>query len=369
MHLTVTREQLLKPLSAVHSVVARGSDAFSNPILGNFLFEVKPDRLTVTASDLVVELSSSMALNNASAGTITLPGRKLLDIVRELPDATAISITTDKDMAILKSPSGYYKLATLPAKDFPRVTLDDIKRKVRIEAPTLRTLMERSLHAMGKDDARAFLNGLCLEIREGRFYSVGTDGHRLAVASTPIAADTAGMRVVIPRKGAQELFALIQAYDQPIDLELGMRNLSLSLPDTVYITSLIDAKFPDYWEVIPSYSGQDIYVGRQALLEAVQRADIMNENGKRSVAIAVSPNTIKVMSTNAKEENATDAIDAQTSIPELLLGCNAAYLLDALRATPTDDIRLAVRNASTSIVLTPRVGAEDLTQVIMPVRL
>lgn len=371
MRITLTREQLLKPLTTVHGVVARGSDTFVNPILGNVLVSAADSRLTVTASDAQVELTATTAVQGAEPGITTLPARKLTDIVRELPDGTTITLTLDKTHAVLKTDTSRFTLAFLPPKDFPRVVLTEqsIQRTVAIDAQQLRALMERTMHAMGKDDARIFLNTLFLEIRQERFYCVGSDGHRLAVASLPMTPGQQDLHVLLPRKGATELYSLLQGVEGDVVLELGDRHLRVSLPDTVYITTLVDAKFPDYSIVIPSYAGAPIIVKRKALLEAVERADIMNENGRRSVALAISPNTIKVTSDNRQEENATDAIDAQTQIAELLVGCNATYLLEALRATPDEDVRMCMRDQHTSIVMTPVKDAESMLQVIMPVRL
>jgi DNA polymerase III subunit beta len=310
-------------------------------------------------------------VSGAEPGITTLPARKLTDIVRELPDGTVITITLDKTHAVLKTATSRFTLAFLSPKDFPRVAMTDprVERTLVLDAKQLRALMDRSMHAMGKDDARVFLNALFLEIREHRLHCVGSDGHRLAVASLPMPPGTCDVQALISRKASTELFALLQGIEGEIALELSARHLRVSLPDTVYITSLIEAKFPDYRSVIPLYSGEPILVKRMALLEAVERADIMNENGRRSVALTITPNTLKVTSDNRQEDNATDAIDAQTKIPELQVGCNATYLLEALRATPDEDVCMCMRDHNTSIVMTPVKDADSLMQVIMPVRL
>jgi len=372
MHLPTTREVLLKQISKVLGVVGRGTDLFDKPVLGNVLIRLEHNgRMLVTGTGTQLEITAESEVPDGSTlGSATLPARKLTDILRSLPEGSAITLTVDKDRATLKTHSSRYILATLPPAEFPLIeTPPRSDRTLTIEAKILATLMRRCAHAMANQDVRAFLNTMLIELKQGRFHCVASDGHRLSIASVPVSTNGQNERILISRKAAQELLDIVESSDGAITLEIADRFLRVVTNGLTFLTQLIGDQFPDYAAVVPLDLGSEIIVRRQLLIDAVERADILADSQHHAVALEITRNTIKVQGQNKEKEDAQDAIDATTTIDDMRVGVNAGYLLDALRVVPTEDVRLWLRGNAQSVLLTPTADVENLTQVIMPVRL
>ncbi len=244
MKLEIQREQLLKPLQHVIGVVERKQTL---PVLANILINAGDDELTLTATDLEVEIIATIRLAVHEGGTTTLPARKLLDILRALPDDAALSLKVDDARAQLRSGRSRFTLATLPAADFP--ALEDLAFEGRLSTiqGDLKKLIERTHFAMAQQDVRYYLNGLLLDVVEGRVRAVATDGHRLALDEIEVDGETPLSRqVIMPRKGVQELLRLLADTDDNVSLGIGANHVQVDLDGTRFTTKLIDGKFPDY---------------------------------------------------------------------------------------------------------------------------
>lgn len=372
MRLTISRETFLKTLAKVMGVVGRGTDLFNKPILGNVLVRIANGKLAITASDLEVEITADTMVPDApvgASGDVTLPARKLADILRALPEDCRLDLSVKQDAATLTTTGSRYVLKTLPVADFPLAQVPQAERHVSIPAKELAIAMRRCSHAMGYQDARIFLNALLIEIKDGNFNCVASDGHRMAIARTAAAAGTKDQRVLIPRKAAEELLPIVERADGEIRLDVSAKHLRVATDGLTFQTQLVDALFPDYAALVPPYAGGDIIIQRQPLIDAIERVDILADEHHHAVGIDVSPNAVKVHGKNKTKEDAVDALDAKTQIDAMTVGFNAKYLLDALRAVPTDDVRMCLRGNGQSLVMTPVMEDPNLTQVIMPVRL
>ena len=194
MKLEIQREHLLKPLQQVIGVVERRQTL---PILSNVLFAARDGELTLTATDLEVEISARSSLEIAEPGETTLPARKLLDILRALPDGVIVSLVIEGDKALLRSGRSRFSLITLPATDLP--TLDDLSFDGQIRVPQgfLKSLIEYTHFAMAQQDVRYYLNGLLMDITEEQIRAVATDGHRLALYEVEVKSDSPIVRQLI----------------------------------------------------------------------------------------------------------------------------------------------------------------------------
>ena len=203
MKLTAEREKLLAPLQAVIGVVERRQ---TMPILANVLLSVRDGRLAITATDLEVEMVAATEVAVQQAGDITVPGRKLLDILRALPEHSAVSVTVAAEKIVIKAGRSRFSLSTLPAAEFP--VIDDINAQqvIAIERAALARLLEKTHFSMAQQDVRYYLNGMLLEIDGQMLRAVATDGHRLALSEAPLAVKTkVTQQVIVPRKGVLEL--------------------------------------------------------------------------------------------------------------------------------------------------------------------
>ena len=209
MQFGIQREALLKPLQQVVGVVERRQTL---PVLANLLVQAQDGKVAFTGTDLEVEMVASIAVEGASDGEVTIPARKLFDIVRALPDGVHIDLALNGERVALKAGRSRFTLATLPASEFP--TIDDIELVERVSLPeaVLKDLMDRTAFAMANQDVRYYLNGMLLDLNEDTLRCVATDGHRLALAETALSSGVGSRRqIIIPRKGVMELIGLFEA--------------------------------------------------------------------------------------------------------------------------------------------------------------
>lgn len=366
MQFSIQREVLLKPLQQVVGVVERRQTL---PVLANLLVQVRDGRVAFTGTDLEVEMVASTPADDASEGEITIPARKLFDIVRALPDGVRIDVRQQGERVGLNAGRSRFTLATLPASEFP--TIDEIELVERIVVPeaVLKDLMDRTAFAMANQDVRYYLNGMLLDLEESTLRCVATDGHRLAMAETPLSAGVSARRqIIIPRKGVLELAGLFEAGDGDVDLEIGRNHLRVRRGDVVFTSKLIDGRFPDYEAVIPIGADREVELERDDLRAALQRAAILSNEKYRGVKLEVSPDRLQIVAHNPEQEEAVEELEAKTSVDELSVGFNVGYLMDALGALRGERVTVSLRDGQSSCLI-QAAGDAGARHVIMPLRL
>lgn len=360
---------MLKPLQATQGVVERRQTL---PILANILLVVEKDRLSVTATDMEVELVAKAPLSGATPGEITVPARKLLDICRALPAEAKISFNVDGEKAVIRSGKSRFSLTTLPAGEYPSADRPADEASVVIKQGDLKRLIELTHFAMAHQDVRYYLNGLLLELAADELRAVATDGHRLAIAEMNITADVGeSPRVLIlPRKGVGELLRLLGGDDDEMELVIGSNAVRAEFSDMQFTSKLIDGRFPDYERVIPDADRADkqIEVDKEVLRQCLARAAILSNDKYRAVRLNLAPGTLRVMANNPEQEEAEDELDISYDGEALEVGFNVVYLMDALNAVPGDAARLFFTDASSSCLIAP-AGDARCRYVVMPMRL
>jgi len=366
MRFELERQALLKPLQSVIGVVERRQTL---PVLSNVLLDVGSDHLNVTATDLEVELRAGVAVDNAEAGQITLPARKLVDIVRNLPEGAAVEVSVQGDRAVVKAAHSRFTLATLPAGDFPTVEEIGEVKGLELGQSALRRLIDKTHFSMALQDVRYYLNGLLLELEPSALRAVATDGHRLALSemSDGVSVD-APKQVIVPRKGVQELLRLLEQSDDRVHVDLGENHIRVSLPEIRFTSKLIDGRFPDYGRVIPQDAGNVVKVERDVLRQALVRASILSNEKYRGVRFVVSADRLVIQSNNPEQEEAEEEVAAAYQGPELEIGFNASYMLDALAAIEEQTVEIALIDANSSALISGEGNDRD-KYVVMPMRL
>jgi DNA polymerase-3 subunit beta len=366
MQFSIQREALLKPLQQVVGVVERRQTL---PVLANVLVKVAAARLSLTATDLEVEMVACADVEKPDDGEITIPARKLFDIVRALPDGALISLKLNTDRVALSAGRSRFTLTTLPASEFPLVDEIELVEKVSLPEEVLRDLMERTAFAMANQDVRYYLNGMLLDLQEHTLRCVATDGHRLALKETQLQTTvTTRRQVIIPRKGVNELVGLLETGDGLVELEFGRNHLRVHRGDVTFTTKLIDGRFPDYEAVIPLGADKSATLDREVLRGALQRAAILSNEKYRGVRLELSPGKLRIVAHNPEQEEAVEEVEADTKVAELAVGFNVGYLLDALGALRGDKARLSLRDAQSSCLVQEQDN-EQARHVIMPLRL
>lgn len=366
MKLTTSREALLKPLQAVIGVVERRQ---TMPILANVLVSARKGELTIAGTDLEVELLATSESESVSVpGEITLPGRKLLDIARALPEGANLSLALEGDRFTIKSGRSRFVLATLPAAEFPLVEKIDAANKLRIAQGDIRSLLERTQFSMAQQDVRYYLNGLLLETTKKVMRAVATDGHRLALSEISLEKqDITPSQVIVPRKGVVELSRLLNSSDD-VELAIGTNHLRATVGPIRFTSKLIDGRFPDYERVIPASSGSTMLANRESLRQALQRAAILSNEKYRGIRWDVSKNLLKLQANNPDQEEAQEELEVQYTGDAMEIGFNVTYLLDALAAVTTEEVEVALLDPNSSCLIRP-TNATHSKYVVMPMRL
>ena len=365
MKLSAPRETILKPLQAVIGVVERRQ---TMPILANVLLQAGGGRLRITATDLEVELVAGVDLDVDQDGEITVPGRKLLDICRALPEGATVKAELVGDRLTVRSGRSRFTLSTLPAADFPLVDSVGAAERIRLTQPAMRRLVERTHFSMAQQDVRYYLNGMLLETRDGVLRAVATDGHRLAMCETSLADGSGPNRqVIVPRKGVLELQRLLDG-DSDMDVAIGRSHIQVDLGDIRFTSKLIDGRFPEYSRVIPGETDNIVKADRELLRRALQRTAILSNEKYRGIRLTLSEGLLTIQAHNPEQEEAEEQVEVEYGGDALEIGFNVTYLLDALGVIDEDNVEVGLVDANSSCLI--RAPASDDSKfVVMPMRL
>ena len=365
MKFTAAREALLKPLQAVIGVVERRQ---TMPILSNVLMIAKDGQLSVTATDLEVELVAQTEIEAESDGEITVSGRKFLDICRALPEGSTISVSLSGEKLSVRAGRSKFNLVTLPAAEFPVV--EDIKagQTISVSQEALGRLIEKTHFSMAQQDVRYYLNGMLLEAGGNHLRAVATDGHRLALCQAVIeGSPMEEQQVIVPRKGVLELQRLLSG-EGDLNIELGSNHVRIQLDGIRFTSKLIDGRFPEYDRVIPKESSNELKADRGEFKGALQRTAILSNEKYRGIRLVIRDSGVVLQAHNPEQEEAEEELGVEYSGEDIEIGFNVIYLLDALSAVEGDDVTLSVQDSNSSCLIR-QPGNPDCTFVVMPMRL
>lgn len=367
MHFTIQREALLKPLQLVAGVVERRQTL---PVLSNVLLVVDGQQLSLTGTDLEVELVGRVTLEEpAEPGEITVPARKLMDICKSLPNDALIDIRVDETKLVVKAGRSRFTLSTLPANDFPTVEEGPGSFTFTLVQSKLRRLIERTSFAMAQQDVRYYLNGMLIEVQTGVLRAVATDGHRLAMCSMEAGIEQADRhQVIVPRKGILELARLLTEQDGTVDIVLGQHHIRATTGEFTFTSKLVDGKFPDYERVLPKGGDKLVLGDRQVLREAFSRTAILSNEKYRGIRLQLANGLLKIQANNPEQEEAEEEVAVDYNGGNLEIGFNVSYLLDVLGVMTTEQVRLILSDSNSS-ALVQESGNDDSAYVVMPMRL
>ena len=365
MKLTASREALLKPLQAVIGVVERRQ---TMPILANVLLVARDGSVSVTATDLEVELVADPNVQVDAAGEVTVPGRKLLDICRALPDDAEVSISQSGEKLMLKSGRSKFSLTTLPAAEFPTVEDINAGQSVSVAQAALMRLIEKTHFSMAQQDVRYYLNGLLLETGAASLRTVATDGHRLALCEVTLdGGELPEQQVIVPRKGVLELQRLMTGEGE-LTIELGTNHVRIQLEGIRFTSKLIDGRFPEYERVIPQDTSNTMSADRGLFKAALQRTAILSNEKYRGIRLIIRSGGLLLQAHNPEQEEAEEEIEIGYDGEEIEIGFNVNYLLDAIGAIESDEVSLSLVDSNSSCLLR-EPGKDDCKYVVMPMRL
>ena len=363
------RDTLLAPLQSVSGIVEK---RHTLPILSNVLLEKKADKLTLLATDIEIQITTSTEADTASGdGAVTVGARKLQDILRSLPDTAEVSLNLEDKRLQLKAGKSRFSLQTLPAEDFPRMALAEGESKsFTVTQKQFRHLLGQTQFAMAAQDVRYYLNGLLLLVDGNELRAVATDGHRLAYASMALDGVVSESRqeLILPRKTVLELSRLLADSDEPLLIELAANQIRFKFGQISLVSKLIDGKFPDYERVIPATLKNVVTLNRAALLQSMVRAAILTNEKFRGVRLVLTPGSMKIMAANAEQEEAQEEIEVEYNGDSIDVGFNVGYLLDVLNNCSVEAVEWGFNDANSSALLTIP-GNDRFKYVVMPMRI
>jgi DNA polymerase-3 subunit beta len=368
MKFVITREALLRPLNLAAGVVERRQTL---PILSNVLLVLNGQRLSITGTDLEVELVGHVELEDVpeSQGEVTVPARKLVDICKSLPDGSRLEFTLDDQRLVIRSGRSRFALSTLPASDFPNVEDSPGSIELQLKQADLKRLIDRTSFAMAQQDVRYYLNGMLWEVKPGHLRVVATDGHRLAMCTlTSDIQPEQPTQVILPRKGVIELSRLLTDVDGTVAVVIGTNHFRANTGGVQFTSKLVDGKFPDYERVLPRSAGKVIYGDREELRHAFSRTAILSNEKYRGIRMNLNAGSLRIVANNPEQEEAEEEVSVDYQGEVLEIGFNVSYLLDVLGVLSDRNVKLSLADANSSVLLEETESGDSL-YVVMPMRL
>lgn len=361
------RDELLGPLSSVSGIIER---RHTLPILSNVLIERSAGALSFLATDIEIQITArGTADSGGEAKAVTVGARKLVDILRALPEAAEVTLQQQDKRLLVKAGKSRFALQTLAAEDFPRLAkpAGDIA-SFSLPQKALRRLLGLVQYAMAQQDIRYYLNGLLMVAEEKTLKLIATDGHRLAYAGLPLDAKIPKQEVIVPRKTVIELGKLLADTDDEVKIELSSTQASFSFGGVELVSKLVDGKFPDYTRVIPVGHKNKLSIGRDVLRQALQRAAILSNEKFRGVRWVLTDGSLKIVSSNTEQEEAEETLEIDYKGSPLDIGFNVNYLLDVLNNVAGSEVECLFGDAASSALLSFPTEA-DFKYVVMPMRI
>lgn len=368
MKFEVARSALSRAIQLVSGVVERRQTL---SILSNVRLVVEGDELSLTGTDLELEMVARIKLDKPAAegGDVTLPARKLADLWRSLPEDASVAVSGSGERLTLRSGRTRFTLSSRPSAEFPSFDVSGVRCTLELAAEDLQRLINRTSFAMAQQDVRYFLNGLLFEVTPEHVRAVATDGHRLALTSVlREAGGTQRMQAIVPRKAVQEIGRLVGEGAQRAEIALGDAFMRVTAGDFTLTTKLVDGKFPDYEKVIPKAGSQHAIGSRDALRQAFTRAAVLSNEKYRGVRLVLAPGLLTVHANNPEQEEAEESIEVDSAGEGLEISFNVSYLQEVLAAISNDVVRINLSDSNSSALI-DIPGDDSSVYVVMPMRL
>jgi DNA polymerase III subunit beta len=370
MKFIVNSSYLLKQLSNINGVITSNPVV---PILENFLFEIDKSNLTVTASDLQTSMITEITVESKEKGSIAVPARILLDTLKNLPDQpVTFSIDPASYSIEISSDNGRYKLAGENATDFPKVPSISNDFSAQISSEVLAKAVNNTIFATSSDELRPAMTGVYVNLGEKNTTFVATDGHRLVrYRRTDIKSDS-GNAIIIPRKALNLLKATLPTENTDVSIDFNMSNAFFKFGTIRMICRLIDERFPDYENVIPSSNPIKMTISRMDLLGSLRRISIYANKTTHQVRLKITGSELQISAEDLDFSNeANERLSCEHEGEDIEIGFNAKFLIEMLSNATADQIRLNMSASNKAGVITPaeKDKGEDILMLVMPVML
>ena len=373
MQLDIKKENLIKKLNYVVNAIDK---KHANLILANVLIQAKHGILCLTGSDLEIEITTTINLATiAVEGEVTVNAKKFLDIIKNLPNETTISLNEqqEKNQLLIKTNHSKFVLAILDAKDYPYIEGWSPICSLTLSQSTLKTAIDDCAFAMANNDARYYLNGLLFEITAQNINLVATDGHRLAISNfTNNLSNLDNLQTIFSRKSVIELNKILTHTDQEVKLQIGKNYIKAQINEEInFIAKLVEGNFPDYAKVIPSETKVKLELDKQEFKNTLLRVSILSNEKYRGVKLVLKNDDLLICANNSSDERAEETLKINPTYTEMEIGFNVSYLLDVINVIKGNKICIELKDENTSALINNKNTQNDNTNkyIIMPMRI
>ena len=367
MNTQLTVRELLEPLQIVIGVVEKKQTL---PILSHVLIQLNNNQLTLTTTDMEIELRASHSINTQEEISFTVYAKDLIDIIRKLPEETIIQFIIEESKIYIKTNNNSFELNTFNHQDFPSLPKIENSDVIKVKRNALKALIENTSFSMGNQDIRAYLNGLYFEVDQNSITVVATDGHRLSIGEIKQTNTLEHKKtVILPRKAVLELTKLLNKYEHDeVDIHLSENYFYLVSDNTTIISRLIDGNFPNYAQVIPTDYENTIVIDRQEFLSSLQQASIFVEERTKGVKLVFKDSKLNIFS-HSERGQAKTQFTIKNFNKEIEIAFNIHYLISILEKLTTNEINMVVPGGENQSCLLSSIDDETYQYVVMPMRI
>ncbi len=363
MKIGITKENFLKGLQQVQSVISTHS---TRPILFNVLVKAEKQKLFLVATDLVVSIRCAVEANIKKTGASTFPARRLLSIVRELPQEEVEMEVMDSNIAAIQCGSSDYKIFGLAADEFPALPVFDDSRAITINQGTLKEMLKKTAYAVSIDESRQILNGIMMGMRDQKLTIVATDGRRLALVEQEIEVPPDTQKdLIIPTKTVNELIKLL-GDDGVVKIQALPNMVAFDLGSVLVTSKLIEGSYPNFKQVIPSQCEERITIDRENLLTAIRRVALLTSDKNPSVKLTFAKNQVQIVVVTPDVGEAHESIPIKYTGKSISMAFNPEYLMDPLRNLTSDEVAIELVDDLSPAVIKCEI---PFLYVLMPLRL
>ncbi len=370
MNFSVSKKDFFEALQKVIGVVPQKTTI---SILTCILMDLRNGILHLTGTDLEISITTTLSVNSEEEGSVAIPAKILLEIVRELPDVP-LQISSDADnKLIIKTEKGEYKLATQPKEDFPKISVEEGELAFQLDSELLSHMAEKTMFAVSNDELRPALTGINMELLPGEMRFVATDGHRLAKITTGniLLGDDVRRNLIIPTKTLHLLLRNMQSAEK-CGIQIGEDHIVFSLQNAIIYSKLISGTYPNYERVLPKDNDKYLQINRELLISSLRRVSIFSSSLTRQVRLIVSNTEVTIRSEDIEfGAEAKEVIPAKFSDSWLQIGYNSIYLMDVLRHLVGEEIIFELKDGTSAAIIrqVEKDEKEDVLMLLMPIRI
>ncbi|MCK4273032.1 DNA polymerase III subunit beta [bacterium] len=369
MKFSVNRTEFFPAVQAVYNVV---SPKATLPIISNILFRLEGEKLALYATDLDISIRTQLIVSSAEDGSVTLPAKKLVELVRELPDTTIQMNIKDKK-ATMTCEKGNYQLTGMDSDEFPAFPEAPSGETFKISQSALAKMIHKTLYCISKDETRPALQGVFWQIEEKKMSMVATDGHRLAkIVMQEEGPDKVVKDVIVPAKALNQILRLFGEQDEDVEVCVTENQIIFSLGNTTLYSRLIEGPYPDYTQVIPKEEENDksLIVNREQLLATIRRVSTLSNSLTHQVKFNMSPGNVQLCASDRDlGGEAKDDLKAEYSGKDIQIGYNSHYIIEILKNIDSEKVTFELSTAVRACLVKPFSKEEDYLCLIMPLRL